>query len=81
VDLDGCLQFICGTVEVWERPASRGLRCCLQDIKFNVHAHPTLSEVLDELFKGAHVAAGPSKVPPPPPYTHTMKEDTAGHFC
>ncbi len=22
-----------------------------QDIKFNVHAHPTLSEVLDELFK------------------------------
>jgi dihydrolipoamide dehydrogenase len=23
-----------------------------QDIKFNVHAHPTLSEVLDELFKG-----------------------------
>lgn len=27
----------------------------LQDIKFNVHAHPTLSEVLDELFKQAHV--------------------------
>lgn len=27
----------------------------VQDIKFNVHAHPTLSEVLDELFKGAHV--------------------------
>ena len=26
-----------------------------QDIKFNVHAHPTLSEVLDELFKQAHV--------------------------
>eukprot|EP00197_Chlamydomonas_leiostraca_P003832 CAMPEP_0202865534 /NCGR_PEP_ID=MMETSP1391-20130828/6215_1 /ASSEMBLY_ACC=CAM_ASM_000867 /TAXON_ID=1034604 /ORGANISM="Chlamydomonas leiostraca, Strain SAG 11-49" /LENGTH=576 /DNA_ID=CAMNT_0049545393 /DNA_START=14 /DNA_END=1744 /DNA_ORIENTATION=- len=25
------------------------------DIKFNVHAHPTLSEVLDELFKQAHV--------------------------
>lgn len=23
----------------------------IQDIKFNVHAHPTLSEVLDELFK------------------------------
>lgn len=23
----------------------------LQDIKFNVHAHPTISEVLDELFK------------------------------
>ncbi|GLC46147.1 hypothetical protein PLESTM_001832300 [Pleodorina starrii] len=30
----------------------------VQDIKFNVHAHPTLSEVLDELFKGAHVEAG-----------------------
>lgn len=29
-----------------------------QDIKFNVHAHPTLSEVLDELFKGAHVDGG-----------------------
>ena len=29
----------------------------LQDIKFNVHAHPTLSEVLDELFKAAHVDA------------------------
>ncbi|KAL0023305.1 hypothetical protein WJX77_005008 [Trebouxia sp. C0004] len=25
------------------------------DIKFNVHAHPTLSEVLDELFKQAHL--------------------------
>jgi dihydrolipoamide dehydrogenase len=30
----------------------------VQDIKFNVHAHPTLSEVLDELFKGAHVEEG-----------------------
>ncbi|GLI61324.1 hypothetical protein VaNZ11_003681 [Volvox africanus] len=29
----------------------------VQDIKFNVHAHPTLSEVLDELFKGAHLDA------------------------
>jgi len=29
----------------------------VQDIKFNVHAHPTLSEVLDELFKQAHVDA------------------------
>lgn len=27
------------------------------DIKFNVHAHPTLSEVLDEVFKQAHVDA------------------------
>ncbi len=31
----------------------------MQDIKFNVHAHPTLSEVLDELFKQAHVDALP----------------------
>ncbi|KAK9810933.1 hypothetical protein WJX73_009656 [Symbiochloris irregularis] len=29
------------------------------DIKFNVHAHPTLSEVLDELFKQAHVEGIP----------------------
>lgn len=28
----------------------------IQDIKFAVHAHPTLSEVLDELFKHAKVA-------------------------
>lgn len=27
----------------------------MQDIKFAVHAHPTLSEVLDELFKAAKV--------------------------
>ena len=27
----------------------------VQDIKFCVHSHPTLSEVLDELFKGAHL--------------------------
>eukprot|EP00898_Chlorokybus_atmophyticus_P007319 jgi/Chlat1/7589/Chrsp63S07089 len=27
----------------------------VEDIKFNVHAHPTLSEVLDELFKHASV--------------------------
>lgn len=27
----------------------------MQDIKFAVHAHPTLSEVLDELFKSAKV--------------------------
>lgn len=27
----------------------------IQDLKFNVHAHPTLSEVLDELFKHAEV--------------------------
>ncbi|KAK7264696.1 hypothetical protein RJT34_32306 [Clitoria ternatea] len=29
----------------------------IQDIKFTVHAHPTLSEVLDELFKSAKVKA------------------------
>nr|CAB3477112.1 unnamed protein product [Digitaria exilis] len=29
----------------------------VQDIKFAVHAHPTLSEVLDELFKAAKVKA------------------------
>lgn len=34
-----------------------------QDIKFNVHAHPTLSEVLDELFKQAHVD-GPAAATP-----------------
>lgn len=33
----------------------------LQDIKFNVHAHPTLSEVLDELFKQAHIEAPAAK--------------------
>ena len=31
------------------------LLSCSHDIKFNVHAHPTLSEVLDELFKQAHL--------------------------
>ena len=37
----------------------------VQDIKFNVHAHPTLSEVLDELFKGAHVETkAPGQVQP-----------------
>nr|APB87929.1 dihydrolipoyl dehydrogenase [Dendrobium officinale] len=33
----------------------------IQDIKFAVHAHPTLSEVLDELFKAAKVTAGISR--------------------
>ncbi|WVZ96565.1 hypothetical protein U9M48_042187 [Paspalum notatum var. saurae] len=32
----------------------------VQDIKFAVHAHPTLSEVLDELFKAAKVNSGVS---------------------
>ncbi|KAJ1380609.1 Pyridine nucleotide-disulfide oxidoreductase, class I [Sesbania bispinosa] len=38
----------------------------IQDIKFAVHAHPTLSEVLDELFKAAKVesqASSPVKEP------------------
>ena len=49
------------------RVRTRGCACTAQDIKFNVHAHPTLSEVLDELFKGAHLEhAQPSKVGPPP---------------
>lgn len=33
----------------------------VQDIKFNVHAHPTLSEVLDELFKSAAVDEAAAK--------------------
>ena len=42
-------------------------RNCAQDIKFNVHAHPTLSEVLDELFKQAHVEnLGRAEVKPIP---------------
>ncbi|KAK4424547.1 Dihydrolipoyl dehydrogenase 2, chloroplastic [Sesamum alatum] len=32
----------------------------IQDIKFAVHAHPTLSEVLDELFKSAKVKVSTS---------------------
>ncbi|OAY27669.1 dihydrolipoyl dehydrogenase 2, chloroplastic isoform X2 [Manihot esculenta] len=32
----------------------------IQDIKFAVHAHPTLSEVLDELFKSAKLKTAPS---------------------
>ncbi|XAR52697.1 Dihydrolipoyl dehydrogenase [Bertholletia excelsa] len=35
----------------------------IQDIKFAVHAHPTLSEVLDELFKSAKVRGKASLVP------------------
>lgn len=38
----------------------------IQDIKFAVHAHPTLSEVLDELFKSAKVNASvPQSAPEP----------------
>lgn len=35
---------------------SIGVIFILQDIKYAVHAHPTLSEVLDELFKSAKVS-------------------------
>ncbi|XP_068658710.1 dihydrolipoyl dehydrogenase 2, chloroplastic-like [Aristolochia californica] len=42
------------------------LRTCIQDIKFAVHAHPTLSEVLDELFKSAKVNASISNSAPEP---------------
>ncbi|AQK91500.1 Dihydrolipoyl dehydrogenase 1, chloroplastic [Zea mays] len=40
----------------------------VQDIKFAVHAHPTLSEVLDELFKAAKVNTAGS---------HSMNEPVA----
>lgn len=33
--------------------ANFAMLCAWQDIKFAVHAHPTLSEVIDELFKSA----------------------------
>jgi hypothetical protein len=49
---------------VSDAPLKLPARWGAQDIKFNVHAHPTLSEVLDELFKGAHVEHGkPAKAP------------------
>ncbi|PWA52228.1 lipoamide dehydrogenase 1 [Artemisia annua] len=35
----------------------------IQDIKYAVHAHPTLSEVIDELFKSAKVRGETSLVP------------------
>ncbi|GJT50540.1 dihydrolipoyl dehydrogenase 2, chloroplastic-like protein [Tanacetum coccineum] len=35
----------------------------IQDIKYAVHAHPTLSEVIDELFKSAKVRGKTSLVP------------------
>ncbi|KAJ4967856.1 hypothetical protein NE237_014557 [Protea cynaroides] len=37
----------------------------IQDIKFAVHAHPTLSEVLDELFKSAKVSSVSSPIKEP----------------
>lgn len=35
----------------------------IQEIKFNVHAHPTLSEVLDELFKQCSLESADAKAP------------------
>ncbi|XP_078435478.1 dihydrolipoyl dehydrogenase 2, chloroplastic-like [Wolffia australiana] len=42
------------------------LGTCVQDIKFAVHAHPTLSEVIDELFKAAKVDVGTGHTVPKP---------------
>jgi dihydrolipoamide dehydrogenase len=40
------------------------LRQTVEDIKFTVHAHPTLSETIQELILGAHVdAKAPKKQP------------------
>jgi dihydrolipoamide dehydrogenase len=41
----------------------------VQDLKFAVHAHPTLSEVLDELFKSAHVDQVEPLIPKAEPVT------------
>ena len=35
----------------------------VEDIRFNVHAHPTLSEVLDELFKQCRLKKIDTKQP------------------
>ncbi len=32
----------------------------VQDLKFNVHAHPTVSEVVEELIRHAHVEKAPA---------------------
>ncbi|KAL6545083.1 Dihydrolipoyl dehydrogenase 2, mitochondrial [Orobanche hederae] len=48
----------------------------IQDIKFAVHAHPTLSEVLDELFKSAKVEMKPSLSPETKP-PHIVKLSTS----
>lgn len=48
--IDGYLYTFC-----WPSHNLRLAPMNVQDVKFAVHAHPTLSEVLDELFKAAHV--------------------------
>ncbi|XP_059317851.1 dihydrolipoyl dehydrogenase 2, chloroplastic-like [Lycium ferocissimum] len=42
---------------IHEASNAMALGTSIQDIKFAVHAHPTLSEVLDELFKSAKVTS------------------------
>ncbi|XP_026436817.1 dihydrolipoyl dehydrogenase 2, chloroplastic-like isoform X2 [Papaver somniferum] len=46
----------------------------IQDIKYAVHAHPTLSEVLDELFKSAHGVQGAKTSRVEKKATHPPKE-------
>lgn len=56
-------------------PKSHGaLPACLQDLKFSVHTHPTLSEVLDELIKTSHVEAPAQKRPEPKVLDPKLKE-------
>lgn len=50
------------------------LPACLQDLKFSVHTHPTLSEVLDELIKTSHVEAPAQKRPEPKVLDPKLKE-------
>ncbi|KAL4588380.1 hypothetical protein LXL04_001264 [Taraxacum kok-saghyz] len=45
----------------------------IQDIKYAVHAHPTLSEVIDELFKSAKVRGKVSLVPPQPTFSLVLQ--------
>lgn len=49
--------FVDSNKKLFIRLYGNSQHCCatMQDIKFAVHAHPTLSEVLDELFKSAKV--------------------------
>jgi hypothetical protein len=54
VDSDSCGRFVRWHVQA-ACECSRQPFAYPQDIKFAVHAHPTLAEVLDELFKGAHL--------------------------
>lgn len=44
---------------IHEASNARATGQTIQDILFNVHTHPTLSEVLDELFKQCSLAKNP----------------------